>query len=171
MAKKLNRFLAKVWASRHEIYLIAIFTHLVLKLCNNKNLRYWFKFVSHFNLWTKFNSIRYIRNEQKVVVLQLHNWKLPPLAHFPIIFALFWKTYDLLKSFFKCGSRVVHNFLTKQWCKALKGAGPSPGFHSRGCHIFKYNIGCMLQSGGKTWNGHHRPPPCLQALQIWIFSH
>jgi len=31
---KLNRFLAKVWASRHtlyQIYLTAIFTHVVLK--------------------------------------------------------------------------------------------------------------------------------------------
>jgi len=25
---KLNRFLAKVWASRHQIYLNAIFTHV-----------------------------------------------------------------------------------------------------------------------------------------------
>jgi len=40
---KLNRFLAKVWTSRHKIYIAAISTHLVLELCNNKNLRYWFK--------------------------------------------------------------------------------------------------------------------------------
>ena len=40
-------------------------------------------------------------------VLRLDTWKLPPLAHFPIILVLFWKTYDLLQSF-KCGSRVVH---------------------------------------------------------------
>jgi len=26
---KLNRFLAKVWASRHKIYLNAIFTHVI----------------------------------------------------------------------------------------------------------------------------------------------
>jgi len=26
------------------------------------------------------------------------------MAHFPRTFALFWKTYDLLQSFFKCGS-------------------------------------------------------------------
>jgi len=38
---KLNRFLPKVWASRHKIYITAIFTHLVSELCNNKNLRYW----------------------------------------------------------------------------------------------------------------------------------
>ena len=40
---KLNRFLAKDWASRHKIYITAIFMHLVLELCNNKNLRYWVK--------------------------------------------------------------------------------------------------------------------------------
>jgi len=40
---KLKRFLAKIWASRHKIYITARFTHLVLELCNNKNLRYWFK--------------------------------------------------------------------------------------------------------------------------------
>jgi len=40
---KLNRSLAKVWASRHKIYLTAIFMHVVLKLCKNKKLRYWFK--------------------------------------------------------------------------------------------------------------------------------
>jgi len=43
------------------------------------------------------------------------------LAHFTINVALYLKTYGLLHSFFKCGSRVVHNVLTKQWCKALKG--------------------------------------------------
>jgi len=27
-------------------------------------------------------------------VLQLHNWKLPPMAHFPVrSFSLFWKTW------------------------------------------------------------------------------
>ena len=40
---KLNRFLAKVWASRREMYITAIFTHVVLELCKSKNLRYWFK--------------------------------------------------------------------------------------------------------------------------------
>jgi len=41
---KLNLFLAKVWVSRHiKIYLTAIFTNVVLKLCKNKNLRCWFK--------------------------------------------------------------------------------------------------------------------------------
>jgi len=39
---KLNRSLAKVWASRHWMYITAIFTHVVLELCKNKNLRYWF---------------------------------------------------------------------------------------------------------------------------------
>jgi len=43
-------------------------------------------------------------------------------------------------------------FFTKQWCKALEGAGPSPAFHSTGCHTFNYNIGCM-QPVGQTWNG------------------
>jgi len=37
---KLNRFLAKICASRHKIYMTAIFTHLVLELCNEKILRY-----------------------------------------------------------------------------------------------------------------------------------
>jgi len=37
---KLNRFLAKVGVSRHKkIYLTAISTHVVLKLCKNKYLR------------------------------------------------------------------------------------------------------------------------------------
>jgi len=40
---ELNRFSTKVGASRHKIYITAIFTHLVLELCKNKNLRYWFK--------------------------------------------------------------------------------------------------------------------------------
>jgi len=31
------------------------------------------------------------------------------MARFPIIFALFWKTYHLLQSFFYCCSRVVQN--------------------------------------------------------------
>jgi len=30
------------------------------------------------------------------------------MAHFPIIFALVWKTYHLLQSLFKCASRAVH---------------------------------------------------------------
>jgi len=34
---KLNRFLAKVWASKHEIYLNAIFMHVVLKLQKQKS--------------------------------------------------------------------------------------------------------------------------------------
>jgi len=34
-------------------------------------------------------------------------------------FCFILKTYDLLQSLFKCGSRVAHNPLTKQWCKAL----------------------------------------------------
>ena len=76
------------------------------------------------------------------------------MAHFPIMFALFSKTYDLLQSLFKCDSRVAHNPLTKQWCKPL-GGGPSPGFHSRGenhkgDHIFKHNIGCMQQPASQT---------------------
>jgi len=34
---KLNRFLAKVWVSRHiQIYLTAIFTHVVLQLWKTK---------------------------------------------------------------------------------------------------------------------------------------
>jgi len=40
---KLNRLLAKVWASRHKIYLNAILTNVIEKLCKNKNLRCWFK--------------------------------------------------------------------------------------------------------------------------------
>ena len=37
---KLNRFLAKFSASRHKMYITAIFTHVVLELCKNKNLPY-----------------------------------------------------------------------------------------------------------------------------------
>jgi len=40
---KLNRFWAEIWASRHKIYITAIFTHAVLELCKNKNLPYLFK--------------------------------------------------------------------------------------------------------------------------------
>ena len=40
---KLNLLFAKVWASRHKIYITAIFTQLVLELCKNKNLQNWFK--------------------------------------------------------------------------------------------------------------------------------
>jgi len=36
---ELNHFLDKVLASRHKIYITAIFTHVVLKLCKNKYLR------------------------------------------------------------------------------------------------------------------------------------
>jgi len=37
---KLNRFLAKVWASKHiNLHITAIFTHVVLELCKKKNLR------------------------------------------------------------------------------------------------------------------------------------
>jgi len=43
MTLKLNPFLAKVWASKHKIYITGIFTHVVLEVCNNKNQRYWFK--------------------------------------------------------------------------------------------------------------------------------
>jgi len=35
--------LSQVWASRHKIYITAIFTHLFFEVWNNKNLRYWFK--------------------------------------------------------------------------------------------------------------------------------
>jgi len=45
---KLNRFLAKVWASRHIKCLTAICTHVALKLCNNKNLRYWLRLRWHW---------------------------------------------------------------------------------------------------------------------------
>jgi len=31
------------------------------------------------------------------------------MAQFPKIFALVWKTYHFLQSFFKCGSRVLHH--------------------------------------------------------------
>ena len=34
---KLNRFLAKIWDSRHKTYITAIFTHVVLEPCKNKN--------------------------------------------------------------------------------------------------------------------------------------
>ena len=91
-------------------------------------------------------------------ILQLHNWKLPPMAHFPIIFALFWKTYDLLQSLLKCGSRVAQNPLTKHGAK-LWGQARLKDFTVRGeniikrDHIFKYKIGCMQQPEGKTWNG------------------
>jgi len=53
---KLNRFLAKVWAPRHEIYLNAIFTQVVLHLCKNKNLRCWFK-ATTLALETRIGSI------------------------------------------------------------------------------------------------------------------
>ena len=53
-------------------------------------------------------------------VLQLRNLELPPVAHFLMIFASFRKTYNFLQSFFKCGSRVVHN----------NGAKLSRGGHS-----------------------------------------
>jgi len=51
--------------------------------------------------------------------------------------------------------------------------GPSPRFPAgrpktrRGATFFKYNIGCMQQPGGQTWNGGHRfqmegwAPPAL----------
>jgi len=50
-----------------------------------------------------------MRKEQNIVKFCSWTLKLPPLAHFLINFALYWKTYDLLQGFFKCGSRVVHN--------------------------------------------------------------
>ena len=34
--------LSQIWVSRQK-YITAIFKHLVLELCNNKNVRYWFK--------------------------------------------------------------------------------------------------------------------------------
>ena len=57
---------------------------------------------------------QYIRKEKKLEKFALCNNTIESclLWHIlPIIFTLFWKTYDLLQSFFKCGSRVVHNFL------------------------------------------------------------
>jgi len=57
----------------------------------------------------------------------------PRLAYLRIIFALFWKTYDLLQSL-KCRSR-VHGFksFTKQWkkCETVKG-GPTASLKKRG---------------------------------------
>jgi len=58
-------------------------------------------------------------------VLQLHNWKLPSMAHFPIIVGLFWKTYDLLQVSLKVALEWYITFLTKQCCKALKGGTAS----------------------------------------------
>jgi len=72
-------------------------------------------------------------------------------------------------------------FLDKIWQRAIVNTGPSPGFSSRGAKnqkegpktrrgatFLKYNIGCMQQPGGQTWNGgapisnrgagHHWPP-------------
>jgi len=54
-------------------------------------------------------------------VLQLYNWKLPPMAHYSIIFALFWKTYDLLTSFLKCGSRVAHHLFNQTMVQSFQG--------------------------------------------------
>ena len=57
---------------------------------------------------------QYIRKEKKLEKFALCNNTIESclLWHIlPIIFTLFWKTYDLLQSFFKCGSGVVHNFL------------------------------------------------------------
>jgi len=60
---KLNRFLPKVWASRHKIYITAIFTHLVSELCNNKNLRYWVK--ATLTLETRIGYISSIHGYQR----------------------------------------------------------------------------------------------------------
>ena len=60
---KLNRFLAKVWAPRHKICITAISTHLVLELCNNKNLLYWFK--AKLTLETRIGYICNIHGYQR----------------------------------------------------------------------------------------------------------
>jgi len=152
--KKLNRFLSKVWASRHKIYLTAIFTYVVLKLYNNKNLRNWFKFfyISMYELNSRAYKIGYIRKEQKFVKFAATQLKAASYGTFSHYFCLILKNIRLASKLLNMALERYITFLTKQWCKALKGAGPSPGFHCRGCHIFKYNIGCR-QTGGQTWNG------------------
>jgi len=58
----------------------------------------------------KFQEHNTHTTETKICkILQLVSWKLPLLAHFPIIFGLFRKTDDLLQIFFKYGSGVVPN--------------------------------------------------------------
>ena len=79
------------------------------------------KFVSHFNLWTKFKSIIYIRKEQKYV--QFCSWYLKAASFGTCShnFCPILKNKWLLQSFFKCAFRVVRiTFSTKQRCKALK---------------------------------------------------
>jgi len=74
------------------------------------------------------------------------------MAHFPIIFALFRKTHDLLQRFFKW----YITFLTKQWCKALKGGArisekegskattslSFPNFHPWACNLSCWQSAC-----------------------------
>jgi len=47
----------------YKIYITAVFTHLVLELCNNKNLRYWFK--ATLTLETRIGYICNIHGYQK----------------------------------------------------------------------------------------------------------
>jgi len=60
---KLNRLLAKVWASRHKIYVTAIFTHVVLELC--KHVRYWLK--ATLTLETRIGYICNTHGYQRVI--------------------------------------------------------------------------------------------------------
>jgi len=79
-------------------------------------------FVSHFNLWSKFKIIRYIRIEQKFV--KFCSWTLESCLIWHI-FPYFLLCFDKHMTCFRASLIVVLElyitFLTKQWCKALKG--------------------------------------------------
>ena len=80
------------------------------------------KFVSHFNLWTKFKSIRYIVKEQNFVKFCSYTIESCLLWH---IFPSFLLYLEKHMACFRASSNVALEwyitFLTKQWCKALKG--------------------------------------------------
>ena len=57
----------------------------------------------------------YIKKHQKVCkILKLDTWKLPSLAHFPMISVLYWKTYDSLQNLLNVTLEWFISFLTKQ---------------------------------------------------------
>ena len=107
------------------------------------------KFVAHFNLWTKFKSIC-TRKERKCIKFCSFTIESCLLWHILHKFCFILKKYDLLQSFFKCGSGVIHTFLTKQWCKALKrGHGSerertkaTPSLSLPSIHPWAHNLSC-----------------------------
>jgi len=70
--------------------------------------------------WIREHNIH--TNGKKCKVLQLDTWKLPPLAHFPVIFSFILKKHmTCFRASFNVALEWYITFSTEQWCIAMSG--------------------------------------------------